>query len=477
MVQYVIPMGVGIPNSVALFDAIGNPIANEETIDYLTGLWPELSDFSVLPVDNATTPRESTTVIEGEQIVEVRGSSSCFEYQFPASPQFFVGREAVLKDLDSFVSEVVEKSTSSRGLVFEANSGWGKSSTVLASVAQLRNAGHFAVAINSRTALTSQFILQAVGYALKSSHGTNGPPSRESARDVITGFHGVVDALVKVGRSLESRGKVLFIFLDQFENVFFLSDALSRIRDLFVKVVDAQTNVVFGFSWKTDLVGLTNEFPYQMRDAITSSSKRLGLDTFSDIETNILLDRLSEDLRATLRKDLRFFLSEFSQGYPWLLKKLCAHVKAQRDAGVHQQNIAESLLNVEELFQGDLRGLSVEQDDTLRRIARVAPVSVLELGEEFKPEVVQSLVDARLLVRVGPKYDVYWDIFRDYLNVGRLPIQENYILHIPATTMYKHTRSLADQQGELILSEFKKRTQLSDKSFYNVMREMVTVQS
>ena len=299
VVQYVIPMGVGIPNSVALFDAIGNPIANEETIDYLTGLWPELSDFSVLPVDNATTPRESTTVIEGEQIVEVRGSSSCFEYQFPASPQFFVGREAVLKDLDSFVSEVVEKSTSSRGLVFEANSGWGKSSTVLASVAQLRNAGHFAVAIDSRTALTSQFILQAVGYALKSSHGTNGPPSRESARDVITGFHGVVDALVKVGRSLESRGKVLFIFLDQFENVFFLSDALSRIRDLFVKVVDAQTNVVFGFSWKTDLVGLTNEFPYQMRDAITSSSKRLGLDTFSDIETNILLDRLSEDLRAT----------------------------------------------------------------------------------------------------------------------------------------------------------------------------------
>ena len=470
--QYVIPIGGGVPNSISLFDAKGNPITSSDTIDYLTNLWPELGDFALLRVDNDLPAREPTTILEDEQIVEVRGSSSCFEYQFPAFPEFFVGREAVLKDLDLFVTEVIEKSTSSRGLVFEANSGWGKSSTVLAGVAQLRNAGHFAVAIDSRTASSSQFILQAIDYALKSSHGTNGPLVQEDAGGVITGFDGVVEALVKVGRRLEERRRVLFIFLDQFENVFFLNDALSRIRDLFVKLVDVQTNIVFGFSWKTDLVGLTNEFPYQIRDTITSTSKRLGLNTFSDVETNTLLDRLSEDLRATLRKDLRFFLSEFSQGYPWLLKKLCAHVKAQRGAGVHQQNIAESLLNVEELFQGDLRGLSVEEDDTLRRIAKVAPVSVLELGEEFKPEVVQSLVDARLLVRVGPKYDVYWDIFRDYLNVGKLPIQENYILHIPATTMFKHTKLLADQQGELILAAFKERTQLADKSFYNVMREM-----
>ena len=456
-VQYVIPPGVGVPNSMALFDAIGNPITNGDTIDYLTQMWPELGEFRLVSVQSTPVIPDSTTNYNTEQIVEVRGSSSCFEYQFPASPEHFVGREIVLKELNSFVTEVVNKTTSSRGLVFEANSGWGKSSVVLASVAQLRNDGHVAVAIDSRTASTSQFILQAVAYALRNSFGINEPPAQDQSHTVITGFDGVVDALVNAGKTLEKRGKVLFICLDQFENLFSLTDALTRIRDLFVKVVDAQTNVVFGFSWKTDLVGLTNEFPYQIRDTITSASKRVGLDTFSDVETNLLLDRLREDLRAPLRKDLRFFLSEFSQGYPWLLKKLCAHVKAQREAGVHQQNIAESLLNVEELFQGDLRGLSVDEDDTLRRIARVAPVSVSELGEDFKPEVVQSLVDARLLVRIGPKYDVYWDIFRDYLNVGRLPIQENYILHIPATTMFRHTKILADEKGELIASEFKER--------------------
>ena len=472
VIQFVIPPGVGVPNSIALFDGIGNPITSSETVDYLTQLYPELGEFLVILIGSEIGIEDATTKQDSEQIVEVRGSSSCFEYQFPASPEYFIGREAVLCELDSFVTEVVQRTTSSRGIVFEANSGWGKSSVVLASVARLRNAGHFAVAIDSRTASTSQFILQAVDYALNTPHGTNGLPAQEESSNVITGFNGVVDALAIVGKALEGQGKVLFIFLDQFENLFFLTDALSRIRDLFVKVVDAQTNIVFGFSWKTDLVGLTNEFPYQIRDTVTGSSRRVGLDTFSDIETNMLLDRLSEDLHAPLRKDLRFFLSEFSQGFPWLLKKLCAHVKSQREAGVHQRNIAESLLNVEELFQGDLRGLSVEQDDSLRRIAKVAPVSVAELGEEFKPEVVQSLVDARLLVRVGPKYDVYWDIFRDYLNVGKLPVQDNYILHIPATTMFRHTKLVADKEGKLNTSEFKERTQLADKSFYNLVREM-----
>ena len=471
-VQYLIPLGSGLADSIVVLDAMANPITNSETIDYLTQLYPELEDFRNLSIDSAIGTRESITKQDTDQIVEVRGSSAYFEYQFPASPEYFVGRGPVLEDLDSFVTEVMAKATSARGIVFEANSGWGKSSVVLASVARLQQNGHFAVALDSRTASTSQFILKAVDYALNKLDSTNVLPSRDYEEAAITGFDGAVDTLVQLGRMLEADRKLLFIFLDQFENLFFLPEALGRIRDLFVQVVDAQTNIVFGFSWKTDLVGSTNEFPYQMRDTITSLSRRVTLDTFSDIETTILLDRLRDELRAPLRRDLRFFLSEFSQGYPWLLKKLCAHVKAQREAGVRQQNIADSLLNVQELFQADLRGLSIEEDDTLRRIARRAPVSVAELGEEFSPTAVQSLVDARLLVRVGPKYDVYWDIFRDYLNAGRVPVQENYILHIPASSVFRNAKVLADQQGQLSTHDFRQRTQLGEGSFYNLIREM-----
>ena len=87
----------------------------------------------------------------------------------------------------------------------------------------------------------------------------------------------------------------------------------------------------------------------------------------------------------------------------------------QRETGVSQADIANKLLNIEELFQDDLRGLSPEQEEALHRIAKLAPVAVSDLNDQFTPEVLQSLVHRRLVVRVGPKYDIYWDIFRDYI--------------------------------------------------------------
>lgn len=470
-VQYVIPLGSGIPSRVALFDSRGNLVASRATIDYLTQLLPDLSGLEVI-----TSTSKSFFVWpygapqEEEEIVEVRGSSECFEYQFPASPEHFVGRQDVLRELDSFVRKVINKETSSRGILFEANSGWGKSSVVLASVDRLRKMGHFAIAIDSRTAASSQFILRVINYVLKNL-GDFGKRMLEGPT-TITGFDGATQAILRLGRALEENDKVMCIFLDQFENVFSLPEALKRITDMLLKVCDAQTNIIFGFSWKTDLVGLTSDFPYRLRDTIKNLSKHIPLERFSEVETNALLDRLSNELRAPLRKDLRFLLSEFSQGYPWLLKKLCAHVKAQRENGVSQLDIANGLLNVEELFQEDMRGLSPEEEEALRLIARKAPIAVSELGEELRHEVVQSLVHRRLVVKIGPKFDVYWDIFRDYLISGHIPAQENYILRTQIGSVLKAIRLLFEANGTLDIPEFLRQAGLSEKSFLNVARDM-----
>ena len=471
-IQYVIPFGATLPNAVAIFDSRGRHVATGDVVEYLTALCPELKEFHIVP--NRDHAIHTTTFVDRqlEQIVEVRGSSACFEYQFPASPEYFVGRDAGLGQLQSFVNQVLAKQTTSRGIVFEGNSGWGKSSLVLASVNALQQLGHLAVAIDSRTASSSQFVLRAVDHVLNVLRHNHVSLDRQVNEEPLTGFDGAIDALISFGKNLEGQGKVLFIFFDQFENVFPLAETAARVRDVFVKTLDAQTNVVFGFSWKTDLIGYTNDFPYQVRDAITTGSQHIRLEPFSEAESNDLLDRLAKELRTPVRKDLRFFLSEFSQGYPWLLKKLCAHVKSQREQGVSQQNIADSLLNVEQLFQDDITGLSAEQEETLRRIARLAPVSVSEIAEEFKPEVIQSLVDARLMVRVGTMYDIYWDIFRDYLNGGALPVQENYILRCFAAPIFKHCRVVAEQGGQLDVEAFREQAGLKSRSFYNVIREM-----
>lgn len=462
-IQYVIPVGETLANSFAIFDHNGDIISDKSAVDHLVTLYTDLGGLRLVTQVSGQAPFGLPTGHEPEEIIEVRGSSSCFEYHFPASPEFFVGRNAALMEIDSFVEAVVKKKTSSRGILFQANSGWGKSSLVLATVQRLQEQGHFAVAIDSRSASSPQFILRVAERVLQMYLGKSIP---------ISGFEGATKALLEVGQKLDDSGKIMLIFLDQFENLFLLPDALRQIRGLFLKLCDCQSNLALGFSWKTDIIGSTNEFPYQLRDSISGSCKCLGLETFSEAETNALLDKLEKELRARIRKDLRFMLSEFSQGYPWLLKKLCAHVKAQREAGASQSEIADGLLNVEELFKEDLQGLSPEEDDALRQIAKAAPVSVSELGEKFKPEVVSSLINRRLIVRIGSKYDIYWDIFRDYLNTGRIPVQENYILRIQPGTVIKVMKPLLQENGSLAIPVLRQKAGLSEKSFYNVIRHM-----
>lgn len=473
VVQYIILPGSYVADAVMIFDAHGRPVTNHDIIEYITELYSEIRDFSIIQGDRLQLDIEPLAETRTEQIVEVRGSSACFEYQFPASPEHFVGRANGLNQIGILAHQILGKQIASRGVVFEGNSGWGKSSLVLAAVHQLTQDGHLAVAIDSRTASSSQFVLQALHYTLRTCGLIGDERSGISIEsELITGFDGAVDALLKVGDQLEQRNKLLFIFFDQFENIFEMPDTILRVRDLFARVLDKQSNIVLGFSWKTDLIGYTNDFPYHIRDMISAGSQPVRLEPFSDTESNALVDRLREELRAPVRKDLRFFLSEFSQGYPWLLKKLCAHVKSQREQGVSQQHIADSLLNVEQLFLADLLGLSSVQEETLRKVARLAPVGVSEIGEEFDPEIVQSLVDARLMVRIGPKYDIYWDIFRDYLNAGVLPVQENYILHNTAGPVFKHTEALANAGGSMTVDEWRQRVGLTSKAFYTLIREM-----
>lgn len=467
-VQFLVAHGSAFPKFIAVYQAqTAQLMSDPSVLQHLIDIWPELSDFERVISEHEASSHAVSIQVQGdlEEIVEVRGSSACFEYQFPASPAYFVGREALLSEIDGFVAAILSCETSARGLLLEANSGWGKSSLVLSAVSRLTAAGHLAVAIDSRAASSSQFLLRVVEYSIRRlGLGT--------ADTSLTGFDGSIRALISIGETLKADGRVLVLFFDQFENVFSLPQTLRHIRDLLLKLVDAQTNVVLGFSWKTDFLSFPLEFPHRLQSDISTSSKRIGLAPFSDSETNALLDRLSEELHSSLRKDLRFFLSDFSQGYPWLLKKLCAHVKAQREQGVPQVELATSLLNVEALFQDDLRGLSTPQGEALRRIAKAAPVAISDLGDEFEPEVIQDLVNRRLVVKIGSKYDIYWDIFRDYLNTGRVPTQENYILRTQLGSVIRAGRMLEAAPKPTTVERFRLITGLSEGSFYNLLRDL-----
>lgn len=470
-VQFVIFPDEGTPRGIVFFNENGDIFSDDPTISYLLELNNDLANFEIIKNGKTINKDIEPSTIE-ESIVEVRGSSSTFEYQFPASPEFFVGRSDIFKELENFIRDLLNNKISNRGLLFLGNSGWGKSSIVLSTVNYLEEMNQLAIAIDSRSAITVQFVLKVIDYTFKKLNIYKKYLNYEDSSRLITGFEGVTELIIKLDKILKKKRKLLFIFFDQFENIFFLYDALKEINNLLLKICDIKANIVFGFSWKSDIVGLTNEFPYKIRDQIVSLCKNIMIAPFSEVEIKEMLKKLEKEIKSALRKDLEFFLSEFSQGFPWLLKKLCSHVKSQRDAGVSQVEISNNLLKIEELFQEDLKGLSAEEESTLRIIAKISPISIIDFGKDINPEIVQSLINRRLIIRIGYKLDVYWDIFKDYLNSEKIPVQENYIFRTQVNRVMAAINLVYDSKGELNKRKFKEKFGLTEKSFYNFTRDM-----
>ncbi|MDH4206557.1 MAG: ATP-binding protein, partial [Desulfobacteraceae bacterium] len=321
----IISHGGKTPDKIALFDVKGELISDRSIIGYLTKLDPAIANFDNISTGK-TGPLQPGLFQDADPIVEVNGSSSCFEYQFPASPRYFVGRKSLFSTLDSFSDQVIHNQTTHRGIVFEGPTGWGKSSMVLASVEHLKKMGHFAVAVDCRTASSSTFIPRVIEYTVGKFGDLDGRIVETDQKKKISGFGSAVRIILDTGQILESQNKLLFIFFDQFENILFLPDVLNQIKDLFLKIVEKHTNIILGFTWDKDLVLSSHAFSNKQLDAVADECRKIILTAFSKAEMGMLLKKLGKELDETLTKGLQSFLEKFSQGYPWLLKILCFHV-------------------------------------------------------------------------------------------------------------------------------------------------------
>ena len=476
--QFVILPSATTATAVLLLDAKAIPLHNVAARE-ITSLSPELAGFELL---NAASPEHSqlgksstaVTLLEtGNQVAEVAGSASCFEYQLPASPQFFFGRETRVADAADFIEAVRSGSTSIRGLLLQGASGWGKSSLALRIASAVKANGDLAMVLDSRTASNSRFVIDVVQYLARKLSEREPALFAHMSEKTITGYEGAADLVRDIGNTLAQHRRVLLLVFDQFENLFFETNALLPIRDMFLGLTDDQLPVVFGFAWKSDLLGLTDSFPYLARDAIAEKTQRLPLSEFSKADVDAMLSALEREIGGKLRSDLAFLITEYSQGLPWLLKKLCAHVVSQIAGGASQREVADSVLNVGDLFATDVEELTAQAQATLQRLAKLVPVDVEDLSEDFRPQILQSLIDRRLIVRVGSKYDIYWDIFRDYLNLGVVPVQENYMLRADVGSVSKVLRIVWENGGSISRSRLVADANLtSGGSYYNVTRDM-----
>lgn len=396
-------------------------------------------------------------------LTRVVGSGSDFEYQLPASPKFFVGRRAVVERLQ-------ELANTSRGsvLVLNAQSGWGKSSLALKLLDLVkRNRGTGSV-YDTRTADELRYVIESLRQVTLDAQ-QSGIVELPAAASWAT-----LESTLATLRRLQwiSSDRPILVFFDQFENVFRSSQLTRAFRDLALGIRDVNGPLIVGYAWKTDLVGWTEGHPFQMRDDIRGAGSVVLVEPFGPREVDTIVRRLARQAAVPLVPDLRSRLRQYSQGLPWLLKKLADHVLRELRAGQTQEALLAESLNVVGLFEADLAELTPMEQTVLRHIAKFAPTAAVEVTERFGPAPVQSLVDRRLVVQVGDRLDTYWDTFRDFLNTGNVPVQESWILRQTPNSVGRLLTTVLELGGNASVSDLCAQLNTSDRFIFNLSREL-----
>ena len=413
----------------------------------------------------AHTPSWSGRDDRSQTIVYVNGSAGDFEYQLPTSPKFFVGRKDDLRKL----TEIVENLSSGEVVVFNGQSGWGKSSLALrfANEIATKQKGE-AVVFDARTAANRDYVRLSLQDAILSAQEKGILKIGEKGS-----FASLASIILLINESeWLIPGAPVAVFFDQFENVFRNIDLTAEFRDLAYSIKEVKKPFIVGYSWKTDFVTWAENHPYQLRDDIRSNAELLQLEPLGPADINTLLRRLEKAISQKISGDLKSRLREYSQGLPWLFKKLASHVISEIARGITQTELLDEALNVRTLFESDLRELTPEEIAALKKIARECPVSVSDIVEVVPPQQIQSLINRRLLVSVGEFLDTYWDIFRDFLVTGEVPIKESYILRQTPNSAGKFLTLVKEKGGKITIESAAKELETSEGVIFNISREL-----
>lgn len=458
----------GAPCGAFLFNAVTSKrVTDEATITNLSRLDSSLAQYDLkVGLDGEALPTSEKSQLP--RVVEVQTGDSWDDYR-PARPQDFVGRDNTQKEIINFLSQIQQNKIETRVFAITGNSGLGKSSLIAKLRSRTRNKFYakrfFTYAIDIRGASTPSYIasslLSCFQNAQLAGFGDNIELQLTDPTSLLAS-----SSISRYLDSLKQKNQIICLVFDQFEELYSkpeLFGIFNAAKDLMLEVAAHKSNLALGFAWKTDSTTQHDHPAYHMWHDLSDHRRVYKLDVFLNGEISKAITTFEKEIGQKIPVEIRHQISNSSQGFPWLLKKLCINLYDN----MKKESDGEALvveLDVNRLFENDIENLTPQEFSCLKLVAQKAPADWGEIIEISGVGVVNSLVHKRLLIKSGSRLNIYWDIFKDYLLTGAIPvIPFNYIPTSDFSSMYKvasrlNTESFTESTDIAIKSSLNERT-------------------
>lgn len=469
----------GMPVGVICYYANNNNmVTDEKLLEKLSETDASLSSIGFkLPKSGISDPQKLVND-DTVAVVEIQTGEEWADYR-PARPQDFVGRSKDIESIFDFLKKVLNKETGTRIFALTGDSGMGKSSLIAKISDKSRNkqnkSKYFVYSVDVRAASSPLYIFSALLKCLKEAQNSDfGDRSIKLAlSDVSNPLNS--ESIRSYLSSLNSDKKLVVLIFDQFEELYSkpeLYEVFNRAKSLFLDVAALKSNFCLGFAWKSDSTTYSDHPAYFFWHQLSDHRLTRKLSPFSDGDSSAAINIFEKVINQKLLNDLRHNLLVSSQGYPWLLKKLCIHIYEKLGEGAEQSDLLENKLDIARLFDSDLNQLSKAERACLDFVANRAPVDWFEVTELSGSQPLDSLIHRRLVIKSGDRLNIYWDIFREYVLTGKVPeIPLRYLPSNDFSTLWRVARHL-NHKNPMSLLELVKYSGLSEGTVQNIKSDM-----
>ncbi len=443
-----------VPSSFALYAEDGTVLSDVEFLQKVADAVPELQQLSPIRFDAVKPAVQTVRSIP----LGLAVGQQWADFRLPARPDQFVGRRELSKE----ILRMIETDSETRIIQIKSRSGVGKSS-LLAYVADSLNKKGHRVEIHDARDVKSIFDLFSVIQRF----------CKEPR--LATDFQSAEKQLNKLANSISPGCRAVFM-VDQFESVFTSPELFTGYETLALSAMRTSGNLAFVFARKNDQLTTFDDTRISL-ERLNQFSKPYVLQDFTVEEAAELIDHISQTATKKISKEVRAFVLEFAQGFPWLIKRTMAHILRLVGDGVVQRELFAAGLRLDELFDEELEGLDEVERDYLVRLAHRLPANFQQLQQEFDedpmlPRVLDKLTRSRLLRLAGSTYDTYNDVFKEYLVYQRVPEFRQVHIHRlwPRTVLQHFHKLLAGSSWST--EEMEEEFDLSRGSLFNIIREL-----